>query len=111
MHVSNYERRNVEVRRAELVTRMFERFAVAHNILRREKYCIDNKYNMPIYGFSVNDTIQRPYYATITYMCYSLLVFNDSKKILALYFVKYFKIGLESYLKMSLYFTSIFFVI
>ena len=53
MHVSNYERRNVEVRRAELVTGMFERFAVTHNILRREKYCIDNKYNMPIYGFSV----------------------------------------------------------
>ena len=65
MHVSNYERRNVEVRRAELVTRMFERFAVTHNILRREKYCIDNKYNMPIYGFSVNNTIQIPYYATI----------------------------------------------
>ena len=72
MHVSNYERRNVEVRRAELVTRMFERFAVAHNILRREKYCIDNKYNMPIYGFSVNDTIQRPCYATIIYVYYSL---------------------------------------
>ena len=75
MHVSNYERRNVEVRRAELVTRMFERFAVAHNILRREKYCIDNKYNMPIYGFSVNDTIQRPCYATIIYVYYSLKKF------------------------------------
>ena len=72
MHVSNYERRNVEVRRAELVTGMFERFAVTHNILRREKYCIDNKYNMPIYGFSVNDTNQRPYYATIIYVNYSL---------------------------------------